>query len=107
MARKLIPILYVSLALVLAPAASASGAYAGLTRTQAVDKAESGVIALGIAFQGWTPVQAAKFRRQLDATPVRATHSACKGTRAWRVTWPKSDPVFVNRRGLVMACSGH
>ena len=85
-------------------ASSTDFRYAGLTRAQAIEKGETQLIALSVAFNGISPERAAKTRRWFQAHPPRTTKSACKGTRAWKLIWPRSDPIFVNHRGIVMAC---
>lgn len=102
MSRTLILVVLVALA-VAAPAVAATS-YAGLTRAAAIEKAKATIVGLEIATNGASPQDAARYRRTLDALPATARKASCHGSRAWRVSWPKSDPVFVNRRGLVMAC---
>ena len=103
---RLVLVLAAFAALVGAAATSAQAAdrYAGITRGQAVEKAADGVISLAIAFNGTSPKQAAKLRLKLEQVHPRTAKSRCKGIKAWKVVWPDSDPIWVNRGGLVMAC---
>jgi hypothetical protein len=96
-------------ALFLAGVASASGSWAGLTRTQAIGRAKAGVLTLVVQIDGYTPAQVARFRHQLDKASVTATHATCKnGRHVWKVLFgkqtAKNDPVYIDSKRIELAC---
>jgi len=87
-----------------APAAAADR-WGGLTRSEALTRARADLVAWHIAADGATPAQAARLSRYLRVTPAKTAHYTCfNKVRAWRITWPKIDPVYIGRRGLLLAC---
>ena len=85
--------------LAVVPSGAASGGrYAGMTKSQALMAATNEVIAAGLEFKTLTPRSAVSFRRRLDAAAPRVYRVRCRsGKPAWKVLWPKSDPVYVGR----------
>jgi hypothetical protein len=96
----------VLVALALPISASAAERWAGLTRSQALTLAKRDLVAYYVTVDRITPAHAARIRRYLDRTPPRrVTRVRCFNKRqAWRIVWPKVDPVYVDYRGLVFAC---
>jgi hypothetical protein len=79
--------------------------WAGLTKTQAIRKAENGWLAAILAFKPKTsPAALAKTRAQMDAVTPKTRKVTCSGQRLWQVTWPKSDPAYVSRKTIMFSC---
>ncbi len=105
MGKALAVLAVVLAAFAFAPVASAERPYAGLTRAGAIKMAKDKAVAAAVGLGGMNLKQAAKFRRQLDALTPAATKTVCKGSRAWKVVWKRSDPIYVNRGGIVWKCT--
>lgn len=103
--RKALTVIALVLACAGAATAPAATGWGGLTHDQAVAQAKKSAISIGVATGALTPADATALRRRMDATTPRAARVRCGTRQAWKVTWPKSDPLFVNRQQkLLFTC---